>query len=126
MLAGVGRWGTDMAGPLARLRQRKLVQWAIAYVAFAFALIQVPDVVASRSDWQTQLERIIILALALGFVVALVIAWYHGEKGRQRASGPELLLRTSWIARSASWILKWNGQVTAPQAEHRGRKRSGI
>ncbi|HJP99227.1 MAG TPA: hypothetical protein VJ862_11740 [Rhodanobacteraceae bacterium] len=32
------------AGFFARLKQRKLVQWAIAYVAFAFALIQVLDV----------------------------------------------------------------------------------
>ncbi|MBS0383512.1 MAG: tetratricopeptide repeat protein [Proteobacteria bacterium] len=77
---------------LARLKQRKLVQWALAYVAAAFALIQVIDVVASRFNWPAPLERSIILALAVGFVVTLVIAWYHGEKGRQRVSGPELLL----------------------------------
>ena len=31
-----------------RLQQRKLVQWAIAYVAFAFALLQGIDIVAQR------------------------------------------------------------------------------
>ena len=36
---------------LARLKQRKLVQWALAYIAAAFALIQMIDVVASRFDW---------------------------------------------------------------------------
>jgi TolB-like protein len=77
---------------IARLKQRKLVQWALAYIAAAFALIQVLDVVASRFDWPVQIERIIILALAVGFVVALVIAWYHGEKDRQKVSGAELLL----------------------------------
>ncbi|WHZ20624.1 MAG: Adenylate cyclase [Rhodanobacteraceae bacterium] len=81
-----------MAEFLARLKQRKLVQWALAYIAAAFALIQVLDVVASKFDWPTQLERSIILALAVGFVIVLVIAWYHGEKGRQRVSGAELLL----------------------------------
>jgi len=33
---------------LIRLKQRKLVQWALAYVAASFALIQVLDVVAQR------------------------------------------------------------------------------
>ena len=35
-------------GLFARLKQRKLVQWAVAYVAFAFALIQGADVVAQQ------------------------------------------------------------------------------
>jgi len=38
-------------GFFVRLRQRKLVQWALAYVAAAFALIQVLDVVAQRFGW---------------------------------------------------------------------------
>ncbi|MFI4959665.1 MAG: hypothetical protein ACHP7C_10985, partial [Lysobacterales bacterium] len=77
---------------LQRLKQRKLVQWAVAYVAFAFALIQVIDVVAQRFGWPDRLEKLIILGLAVGFFVVLVIAWYHGDKGRQRVSGAELLL----------------------------------
>jgi len=77
---------------IARLRQRKLVQWALAYIAAAFALIQVVDVVASQFGWPESLRRGITLALGVGFVVTLVIAWFHGEKGRQRVSGAELLL----------------------------------
>ena len=33
---------------LQRLKQRKLVQWAIAYVAAAFALLQGIDIVAQQ------------------------------------------------------------------------------
>ena len=40
-----------MADFLARLKQRKLVQWMLAYLAFAFALIKVIDVVADSYDW---------------------------------------------------------------------------
>ncbi|MGH8212557.1 MAG: hypothetical protein ACREPP_04915, partial [Rhodanobacteraceae bacterium] len=69
------------SGFLARLRQRKLVQWALAYIAFAFALIQVVDVIAQRFAWPGQIERVLILALAVGFVAILVLAWYHGERG---------------------------------------------
>ena len=74
------------------LRQRKLVQWAIAYGAFAFALIQVFDVVAGSYHWPDQAMHIVFGLLALGFLVALILAWYHGERGAQRISGPELLL----------------------------------
>ncbi len=77
---------------LRRLKQRKIVQWAIAYVAFAFALIQVLDVVTQRFGWPDRVEKLIIVALAIGFFVVLVLAWYHGERGAQRVSGPELLL----------------------------------
>jgi serine/threonine-protein kinase len=30
--------------------------------------------------------------VGIGFFVTLVLAWYHGEKGRQKVSGPELLM----------------------------------
>ena len=52
-----------MADLLQRLRDRKLVQWALAYLATAFALIQVLDVVAQRFGWSEQAERFVIVAL---------------------------------------------------------------
>ncbi|HEV7122842.1 MAG TPA: hypothetical protein VGN24_05370 [Rhodanobacter sp.] len=75
-----------------RLKQRKLVQWAVAYVAFAFALIQVADVVAGSYHWPDGVMHLLFGLLVLGFIVTLLLAWYHGEQGRQRASGTELLL----------------------------------
>ena len=81
-----------MADFLQRLKQRKLVQWAVAYVAFAFALIQVLDVVADSYHWPDHAMHIVFGLLVLGFIVTLVLAWYHGEQGRQRASSTELLL----------------------------------
>lgn len=76
----------------AELRQRKLVQWALAYVAAAFAVLQGIDIVAQRFAWPESIERILIIALCVGFFVALLLAWYHGERGAQRVSGTELLL----------------------------------
>ena len=74
------------------LKQRKLVQWALAYFAASFALIQALDVVAQRFGWPDRIEKLIILVLAIGFFVALVLAWYHGERGVQRIGGVELLI----------------------------------
>src|SRR5262249_7529622 len=75
-----------------RLKQRKLVQWAIAYVAAAFALLQGIDIVAQQFGWPEGVRRGITLALVVGFFVTLIIAWYHGERGAQRVSGTELLI----------------------------------
>jgi TolB-like protein len=85
-------------GFFVRLRQRKLVQWALAYVAAAFALIQVLDVVAQRFGWPESLERLLILAFAVGFFVTLVLAWYHGERGAQRVTGTELMILALLLA----------------------------
>jgi len=77
-------------GLFARLKQRKIVQWALAYLAGAFALLQAVDIIGQRFAWPDQVERILIVALAIGFLIALVLAWYHGERGAQRMSGVEL------------------------------------
>ena len=77
---------------LQRLKQRKLVQWSVAYVAAAFALIQGIDIVAQRFGWPEQTMRLVIIALSVGLFVTLVLAWYHGERGVQRVSGTELLI----------------------------------
>jgi TolB-like protein/Tfp pilus assembly protein PilF len=77
---------------LQRLKQRKLVQWTVAYVAAAFALLQGIDIVAQRFGWPEQTMRLVIIALSVGLFVTLVLAWYHGERGAQRVTGTELLI----------------------------------
>jgi len=101
-----------VTGFIARLKQRKLVQWALAYIAFAFALIQVLDVIAQRFAWPDQIEKLLILALAIGFVVALVLAWYHGERGAQRVSGTEIVILALLLALGGG--LLWRFARNAP------------
>ena len=100
-------------GLLARLKQRKLVQWALAYVAFSFALLQGVDIVAQRFAWPDSIERLLILALAVGFFVVLLLAWYHGDQGRQRASGTELLLVALVLAVGGGFLWKVAGAPTS-------------
>ena len=81
-----------------RLKQRKLVQWTLAYVAAAFALLQGIDIVAQRFGWPEQTMRFVIIALSVGLFVTLVLAWYHGERGAQRVTGTELLILALLLA----------------------------
>src|SRR5690348_12083307 len=103
-----------MAGFLLRLKQRKLVQWAIAYAAFVFALLQGVDIVSQRFAWPDQIERILILALAIGFVIALVLAWYHGERGAQKVSSTEIVILALLLAIGGG--LLWRYERITPSA----------
>jgi hypothetical protein len=58
---------------------------AIAYVAFAFALLRDVDVIAPQFGWPESERLGITLVLAAGFIVTLVLAWYHGEKSNPRS-----------------------------------------
>jgi TolB-like protein len=90
-----------------RLKRRKLVQWAIAYVAAAFALLQGIDIVAQQFGWPEGVRRGITLALVVGFFVTLVLAWYHGERGAQRVSTTELLILALLLSLGGAFLWRY-------------------
>jgi TolB-like protein/Flp pilus assembly protein TadD len=77
---------------LRRLRERKMVQWSVAYLAGAWLLLQVLDLLAQPFAWPSLVLRAATVLLGVGFFAALVVAWYHGERGEQRATRMELLM----------------------------------
>jgi TolB-like protein/thioredoxin-like negative regulator of GroEL len=81
-----------MASFFDRLKERKLFQWALAYAAGAWVLFEVSDAVGGRWQLPNVFFQGLSVVLVVGFFVTLVLAWYHGEKGRQRVSGMELVL----------------------------------
>lgn len=96
-----------------RLKQRKLVQWAVAYVAAAFAFLQGIDIVAAKFDWPDSVGRIVIIVSCIGFFVTLLLAWYHGERGQQKASGTELLLLALLLLIGGVLLWKFAGNTAA-------------
>jgi TolB-like protein/Flp pilus assembly protein TadD len=98
-----------------QLRQRKLVQWAVAYIAVAFALLQGVDIVAQQFGWPEGVRRGITLALVVGFFVTLILAWYHGERGEQRVTGIELLILAAVLAVGGGFLWRY-ARAPAPVA----------
>src|SRR6185437_16103562 len=115
-----------MADFLSRLKQRKLVQWALAYVAASFALIQVLDVVAQRFAWPDQLERVLILALAVGFFALIVLAWYHGERGAQRVSSTEIVILALLFAIGGGLLWRFERTTSATSSPDAAQRNPGI
>jgi len=101
---------------LAELKQRKLVQWGLAYAAAAFALLQVMDIIAERFDWPAAVARFLIIAAVTGFFVTLILAWYHGERGAQKVSGTELLLLALLLAIGGGLLWRFVPESAEPSA----------
>jgi len=76
----------------SRLKDRKLVQWGVAYLAAAWVLVEATGHVIDQFAWPVGISQVVTILAFFGFFVVLVVAWYHGEKGRQWVSGPELLI----------------------------------
>jgi len=82
----------DATGPWVKLRRRKVVQWGIAYAAGAWGLLQGLEYASNTFDWPRQIQQVSTLALVIGLPIALVIAWYHGDRGHQRVTVSELAI----------------------------------
>ena len=84
------------------LKERKLVQWALAYLAGAWLVWQVMDVLGDRWGLTAGVGRALDMLLIVGLLITLILAWYHGEQGKQRVSGPELLMIGGLFALTAA------------------------
>ena len=80
-----------MAGMFDRLKSKKLVQWFLAYATGGWLAIQVLDTVADPWGIPPLVVRGIQFVVGVGLVAAIIVAWFHGEQGRQRVGGEAVL-----------------------------------
>jgi TolB-like protein len=88
-----------------KFKERRLVQWCLAYIAGAWLVLQVVNTLADPWNIPAFVERAIGILLLFGFFGAATIAWFHGEKGQQRVSGPELLILAGILGLSGFVLL---------------------
>lgn len=74
------------------LRRRRVVQLAIGYAAVAFTISEVFDLVAEPWAIPSAYARPLHVALAAGFLLTLIIAFHHGERGTQKVTPTEVVL----------------------------------
>jgi len=99
---------------LQRLKQRKIVQRGLAYLAGAFVVFQAVEVMAEPWGISPGVQRGIHIVLLIGLLITLVFAWYHGEKGRQRVSGPELLMVAALLVVAGVALSTLGGSEDSP------------
>lgn len=89
---------------LRDLRDRKIVQWALAYLAGAWLVIEVTGVLSEFWGWSSRVGQVLTVVAGVGLVAVVVVAWYHGERGRQRVAGAELLILGTLFVIGASLL----------------------
>jgi TolB-like protein len=101
-----------------RIQARKIVQWAIAYLAVASVIVGVASDLAQGFVWAGMALRVAVTFLAVGFFGAVIVAWYHGEKGRQHVGRVEgaLLFCVFVVATSAAWLVGVRSNDVVPSA----------
>jgi TolB-like protein/Flp pilus assembly protein TadD len=98
-----------------QLKRRKIVQWALAYLAGAWVTLQLVAILAGQFGWPEFAQRGITIVLLTGFFITLVVAWYHGEQGRQRVSGPELLMVAALLVLAGAATVLVRGETGGGQ-----------
>ena len=109
-------------------KQRKVVQWTAAYFAAAWLSLELFDLVAEQFMWPIWVRQGATVVLLFGLVVTLVLAWYHGERGRQRVGAAEMALLATLLALAGGsvWMLKGRSDPANSQASMAGDGRSAV
>jgi TolB-like protein/class 3 adenylate cyclase/tetratricopeptide (TPR) repeat protein len=77
---------------IAAVKERAIIQWGLTYLAGAWVVLQVVGFAGQQFGWPSFFQRGLGLLAFVGFFVAMVVTWFHGARGRQRITGPEVLL----------------------------------
>ena len=74
------------------LRNRKVVQWSLAYVAVAWGVVQGIEFAVATFHWPAAVTRVAAVVATMGLPLTIVLAWFHGDRGHQRVARIELLV----------------------------------
>jgi TolB-like protein len=80
------------------LRRRKVVQWGLGYVAVAWGLVQALEFAVATFRWPEAITRVGAVVAVTGVPVAITLAWFHGDRGQQRATRLEIVILAAMLA----------------------------
>ncbi|GMR13723.1 MAG: hypothetical protein BMS9Abin29_1938 [Gemmatimonadota bacterium] len=75
-----------MASFFLELKQRRIVQIVASYAVSAWVALQVLGELVERGILPEIVYRLGFVLFMGGFAASIVLGWYHGEKGRQKAT----------------------------------------
>jgi TolB-like protein len=75
-----------------QVKERRITQIVLAYLAGGYVALTVVDQVVDREVLPDVAYRVAGTLYLFGIAFALILGWYHGEKGDQKASFPEIVM----------------------------------
>ncbi|NIP82912.1 MAG: hypothetical protein GWM90_28275 [Gemmatimonadetes bacterium] len=79
-------------GIFQELKERRLVQIVVSYLAAGWIFLEVVDQFADRNVVPELVYYIALIWFMVGIPAAFLIGWHHGEKGKQRAPRSEIAI----------------------------------
>ena len=75
-----------------QLKERRITQIMVAYLAGGWIAVTVVDTLVDRQTLPELAFRLALVAFVGGVFVTLILGWYHGEKGSQKVTIPEIAM----------------------------------
>jgi TolB-like protein/Flp pilus assembly protein TadD len=94
-----------------KLRRRKVAQWGFAYCLFSWGSLQGLEYLSNTFDWPPLLQQLATLLFLIGLPIALVVAWFHGDRGEQHVGAGEFLILFGLLLLGGG-IFWWYGATT--------------
>jgi len=79
---------------LQEIKIRKIKKWLTIYISTAITTIGVTHLLSLRYHWPNYIFDIVFFTLLFGIFGTTILAWFHGEEGRQKVTLPEILLQS--------------------------------
>ena len=100
------------------LKERRITQVVIGYLAAGWLVLAVVDQLVDRQILPELVYRVALVLFVGGIAAALILGWYHGEKGRQDVTRFEILLLTgvTAITLGVGGLVVYNGLNPEPVA----------
>jgi serine/threonine protein kinase len=102
--------GDDGGGDLGELVKRRVPQVVISAGVLGWLLVQVAATLYERWALPPYVFDVTVTTAVAGVLVSLVVAWFHGERGRQQAPTVEYVLlgiiAVAWLVISATLFLR--------------------
>lgn len=76
----------------SQLKQRRITQVVFAYLAAGYLVLTVIDQVVDREVLPLVIYQVALTLYLVGILAALIIGWYHGELGEQKAPLREIVM----------------------------------
>ena len=83
------------------LRTRRIIPWTAAYLAGGWGGLQVLSLLSDSYGWPPFIMRTAPVLLVGGLFLVVLMAWFHGDAGRQRPVFIEVILAAIIIAMTA-------------------------
>jgi hypothetical protein len=100
------------------LRRRKVVQWGLTYAAAAWGLLQGVAYLCDTFGWPHYVQQLATLTLVAGLPVAVTLAWYHGDLGRQRVNRTEVVILSLLVLAGTGAVAWWYERAASGELRH--------